>query len=282
MERRRRSAERVIDAVLRVDDAGDDGDRSLHLGAELVEKVGVVGEELHLDRLGRVRKVADHVFQHLRILHVQNWHLFLHAAADVADNFVDGTLAIRLQLHRVVAIVRFGYRHQTELKPGTLGRDLHFRRVLQDLVDLVEDGLRCFKRTSGGHGAVHDERAFIHTRQQVGPQMTVGQVTGREQHRSDDRDTPGLFDRPRQCPVVNAEDARHHWAGVVLMLVSSAGRLGTQQGDRERRGECERKHQRRKQRCRHGERKRAEERAGDAGDGDQRKEHDHRSDGGAD
>ena len=59
------------------------------LGAELREQLGIVGKELDLDWLRRIRQIADHVLQHLRELDVQLRLGGLDLLANVFHHLVD-------------------------------------------------------------------------------------------------------------------------------------------------------------------------------------------------
>ena len=87
-------------------------------GAHWRKQRGIGREQLDLDRLGRVRQIADHVLQHLDELDVDRGLLLLDLGPQLGDDVVDAAAALAFQLHGDVAGIRFGDRSQAELQTG--------------------------------------------------------------------------------------------------------------------------------------------------------------------
>ena len=79
------------------DHAGDLLDSLGDLGSPFLEQVGIRGEQLDLDRLGRIAEIADHVLQHLRELDIELRVFFVDLGADVGDDFVDAAVAVAFE-----------------------------------------------------------------------------------------------------------------------------------------------------------------------------------------
>ena len=74
--------------------------------------------------------------------------LLRHSRAHIADDVVDAAAAICLQFDGDVAGVRLGNRGQAEFEPGAPRRALHFRRVLQDRLDVTEHAVGLLRVSS--------------------------------------------------------------------------------------------------------------------------------------
>ena len=140
LEVRGRTADGVVDPVLHADYAGNLFDGCGDAWGKLVKQLWVRGEELDLDGLRRVRKVADHVLQHLRELHVELRHRSSDLGMDVGDDLVDTATAFAFELHAHVAGVGFCDGSETELQTCAAARALDLRGVAQNLFDAVEHG----------------------------------------------------------------------------------------------------------------------------------------------
>ena len=78
LEHRRRTADRVLDAVEHVDDARDLLDRLADLRRPRLQQHGILREQLDHERFRRARQVADHVLEQLDELDVQHRQLLVH------------------------------------------------------------------------------------------------------------------------------------------------------------------------------------------------------------
>ena len=99
-----------------VDDALDLVHHLLDRSREFREAIGIVAEDLHLDRLRIAFEVAEHVLQQLDELDLDERGGLVDAFAHVADDFLRRTtpLTSRLEAHEDVAGVLRG-REQTKL-----------------------------------------------------------------------------------------------------------------------------------------------------------------------
>ena len=139
-------------------------------GAHVAQQRGVGGEQLDLDRLGRVRQVADHVLQHLDELHVDARLLLLDLGAQIGDDFVDAAIALALELDRDVAGIGLGHGRQPQLQAGAARVAFHFGKLAHHLLDVADHTVGLLQRGAGRHDVVDHEAAFIHVGQQVGAQ----------------------------------------------------------------------------------------------------------------
>ena len=122
-----RAADGVFDAVLHVDHAWNLADGIADPRAKLRQQRRIVGEDLDLDRLGRVGQVADHVLQHLGELDVQLRLGGLDLRAHVGHHVVDGAAALGFQLDGEVAGVGLGHGGQAHLQAGAARGAFHLR-----------------------------------------------------------------------------------------------------------------------------------------------------------
>ena len=148
---------------------------SATLGAHSFSSVGIGGEQLDLDRLGRTGQVADHVLQHLDEFDVELRILLVDLRAHFGNDLVDAAVAIALQPHGEVAGVRFGDGREAELQSGAARSALHFRRRCQNLLDAQQHLVGVGQRRSGGHQVIENESAFVHLRKQVAAQRAIAQ-----------------------------------------------------------------------------------------------------------
>jgi len=79
----------------------------------LAQEGGVLRKELDGDRLGLVGKVADHVLQFLKQLHLHGGQRLGDPSPHVGHDLLGVACALALQLHCKVAAVGFGYGRET-------------------------------------------------------------------------------------------------------------------------------------------------------------------------
>ena len=113
-----RDADGVIDSVFDFDNSGNLADGVAHARTELREEIGVARKELDLDRLGRIRQVADHVLQNLSEFDIELRLGGLDLLTDIFHYIVDATAAFGLELHREIAGVGFSHCGQPHLQAG--------------------------------------------------------------------------------------------------------------------------------------------------------------------
>ena len=157
-----------------------------------------------------------------------------------------------------------------------------------------EDAVGLGERAAGGHDVVEDEAAFVHLGQQVGAERVVAEVC------ADDEQDADAGERRADGPAPSRASAREQWRTRRMMRPFSSwlsaacgcgsdrrraspcrcGLFGFAQQVSERAGvQVSASSKRGEQRSRHGDGERAEEAAGDSGDGDERQKDDDRGDG---
>jgi hypothetical protein len=111
----------------------------------VLEKIGIIGKELHDHRLRRAGKIPNHVLQQLNELHIEHRLGLRDFVADFADHVVDAALALVLQFDGEVTRVRFRYRKNSKLQAGAARCAFHFRRFANDPLNMVKDAIRFLK-----------------------------------------------------------------------------------------------------------------------------------------
>jgi hypothetical protein len=162
----RRTAGRVVDAVLDVDDRRGAADLHLlervgHLRRPGGEKFRIGREQLHHHRLRRAGEIANHVLQHLDEFDVQAGLGPDDLRAHIADHLVDAAAPLRLQLHGNVAGVRLGHGRETELQARAPRRVLDFWRRAQDGLDPAHHAVGLLQRAARRHHVVEHEAALV-------------------------------------------------------------------------------------------------------------------------
>ena len=178
----------------------------------MIQHGRIVGEDLDLDRLWRIREVADHVLQHLGQLDVQfrlsrpdpRPHIFHHV--------IDAAAALGFELYREVAGIGLSHRGQPHLQSGSARRALHFRRGVENTIHMLQNAVCLIERTARGHDVVKDEAAFVHLRQQVGAKRLVSENVATTSRSTCAAEPQRLGQRPIQNLAMNAENAREQAA----------------------------------------------------------------------
>src|SRR5215469_10173623 len=208
-----RTAERILDAVLNVYDAGDFANGVGDALAEVIKQHRVVGEDLDLNGLGGVREVADHVLKDLGGLDVKLGLGGLDLLADIVHYFVDAAAAFLFELDADVAGVGLGDCGEAELHAGAARRGFDLRRLVEDALDVVENSARLIKRAAGGHDVVEDEAALIHCGQHVGAEEFVAGVGADNESQRGKADPEWLVESPCEKLAMDVEDALEEAAG---------------------------------------------------------------------
>ena len=137
-----RPADRVLDSVLHIHHTLNLADGIANLGSQFLQQRGIGGENLDLDRLGRVGKIADHVLQYLYELNIQLRLSPLDLLAHIRHHLVDAAIPFALQLHRDVASVRLCHCRESHLQPSTPRCSFHLRRAAQDPLHVRQHAVR--------------------------------------------------------------------------------------------------------------------------------------------
>ena len=279
-----RAGDGVVDAVLGVDYSGDLLDGGLHARAELVEEIGIVGEEFDDDVFGLVGEVADHVLEDLGELYVEGGLGFEDAGADFGHDLVDGAVALFLEEDGEVATVCLGDGGEAELQAGAAGGGHDLGGAVEDLLDVGEDAVGLSERGSGGGEVVEDEGAFVHLGQEVGAEGLVAEPGSGDQDEAGEAEIEWAAEEPGENGLVRAKDATHD--GAVLVAVRGerpGGHPGfAEEEEREGGGPGDGQRKRGDERGGHGDSERAKEISSDSGDRDERQEDDDGGDGGED
>ncbi len=148
----------------------------------MIEQGCVGREELDLHRLGRVRKVADHVLQHLDEFDVDARLALGNLGPQLGDDFLHATIAFVLQLDRNIAGIGLGHRGQAKLQPGAAGEALYFGHLRQHALDLHHHAVGLFERCARRRDVVDYEAAFVHCGEQVGSECAVAEKRSSDEH----------------------------------------------------------------------------------------------------
>ena len=98
----------------------------------------VIGEDLDLNWLGRIRQIANHVLQHLRKLDIEFRLGGLDLCTHIFHHIINSAAPLRFELHREVAGIGLRHGSQTHLQTGAARCDLNLGRVVQNSLDMLQ------------------------------------------------------------------------------------------------------------------------------------------------
>ena len=152
-----------------VDDAVDSTDGVLNGSGQCGEPLGIVAEDLYLDRLGAAFEIAEHVLQQLDEFDLDQRDRFVHALTQVADDLFRRPAALisRLEAHEDVAAV-LCRREETELRSCTARIRSDLWRLSDDALDQAHLAIGVCQGAALRGQVVEDEAAFVRRRKEAG------------------------------------------------------------------------------------------------------------------